>query len=93
MQVFRGSFEHKKKGTDRIPGFGRGSLSELEIAQCTDWTPSDILDRGLRMLEFIEKRWDATLDDMNSKRRLLKLEFVKSANDPILCPSQFATTQ
>jgi Protein of unknown function (DUF1524) len=43
----RRSFKEKKKGTKNIPGFSKGSFSELSIAQYEDWTPNDILSRGL----------------------------------------------
>ena len=72
----RRSFKDKKKGTETIPGFSKGSFSELNIAQCKDWTPADILDRGLEMLAFIEKRWEVDLGDDEQKTELLKLEFL-----------------
>ncbi len=74
----RSAFKKKKAGTDKTPGFSKGSFSELEIAEYPDWTPSEILDRGLKMLTFIEKRWDILLGDEDTKKRLLKLEFVKT---------------
>ena len=57
----RKSFAGKKQGTDRIPGFSQGSFSELEIAQHPDWTPSTILQRGIRMLHFVEEHWNVQL--------------------------------
>jgi hypothetical protein len=52
----RRSFEEKKQGTKNIPGFSQGLFSELSIAQRDDWTPQDIIERGLEMLRFIETR-------------------------------------
>ncbi len=73
----RRSFKDKKAGTDTIAGFCQGSYSELQIAQCEDWTPREILDRGLRLLAFIEKAWGVQLGDRGEKVKLLKLEFVE----------------
>ncbi|MEX0611485.1 MAG: DUF262 domain-containing HNH endonuclease family protein [Pirellulales bacterium] len=76
----RRSFKDKKKGTPRIPGFSQGSFSELKIAQCKDWTPRDILDRGLELLAFIEKRWEVDLGTEKDKIGLLKLDCLKRIN-------------
>lgn len=73
----RSSFEAKKKGTDKIPGFSQGSFSELRIAQSADWTAKEILNRGVELLEFIENRWQVNLGDRATKIKLLKLELIK----------------
>jgi hypothetical protein len=70
------SFKDKKKGTKTIPGFSQGSFSELKIAQCGDWDPSHILDRGLELLSFIERRWEVNFAD-DAKNKLLKLDFLQ----------------
>lgn len=72
----RRSFKQKKKGTDKIPGFSQGSFSELEIAQCADWTAAEILDRGLKLLNFIEERWKVDLEDDEQRTALLRLDFL-----------------
>lgn len=73
----RSSFGAKKKGTDKIPGFSQGSFSELRIAQSEDWNAKAILDRGIELLEFIEKRWQVKLGDRATKVQLLKLGFLE----------------
>ncbi|RYD84492.1 MAG: DUF1524 domain-containing protein [Verrucomicrobiaceae bacterium] len=73
----RSSFDKKKKGTDKIPGFSQGSFSELRIAQNADWTPKEILEGGIKLLEFIENQWSVTLGDRAKKIGLLKLGFVE----------------
>lgn len=73
----RRSFKDKKAGSDTIAGFSQGSFSELRIAQCDDWTPKEILRRGLELLEFIEKEWEVSLGDRDAKVGLLKLGFVE----------------
>lgn len=57
-------------------GFRYGSYSENEISKFTEWTPKNILERGLRLLEFAEKRWDIPLGDNISKIKILNLDFL-----------------
>lgn len=72
----RKSFAAKKQGTDGIPGFSQGSFSELEIAQYPDWTSSTILQRGMKMLHFVENHWDVQLGSDEEKKALLYLRFL-----------------
>jgi hypothetical protein len=48
-----------------------GSYSEQEVAQLKDWTPDQIKQRGLKLLEFMEKRWAIKLGDEAAKVELL----------------------
>jgi len=52
-------------------GYYNGSLSEIDVAQCSDWTPTEILDRGMKLLEFMEQRWGIELGDDDFKKKLL----------------------
>lgn len=65
-----------KKNNNNGVGYYNGSLSENEIAQKDDWLVSDILKRGLSLLEFLERRWSVELGDEEFKKRLLNLEFL-----------------
>jgi len=58
-------------------GYAYGSYAENEVAQIADWNPAEILERGKRMLEFMERRWNIKLGNDVAKRRLLGLEFVE----------------
>jgi Protein of unknown function DUF262/Protein of unknown function (DUF1524) len=69
-------FCDKKKGEDNCIGFSYGSLSENEIAQHSEWTAINIMERGLKLLYFIEKRWDIPLGSTEEKLKFLNLEFV-----------------
>jgi hypothetical protein len=69
-------FDKKKAGTATVPGFKQGSFSELEINNYKDWTPADVLERGLKILDLIERRWRTNLGDRDSKVKLLKLDFL-----------------
>jgi uncharacterized protein with ParB-like and HNH nuclease domain len=75
------SFQEKKKRINSKGlevGYFNGSYSEIEVNQYDSWTPAEILDRGIKMLQFMEDRWDIKLTDQNNKtyERLLQLEFV-----------------
>ena len=76
-------FEKKKNGTDkRTRGYYNGSYSEMEVARYKDWTPQTILERGMHLLDFMEKRWDFIISEneeekYNKKLELLGISFVK----------------
>lgn len=70
-------FNDKKGDESNKVGFRYGSYSENEIAMKESWTAQDILERGVRLLEFMEKRWDLSIGDRNKKIRMLGLEFVE----------------
>jgi len=54
-----------------------GSYSEIEVAQYDDWTPKVILERGLKMLAFMEKRWQFKLKDRAAQVKALGLSFLE----------------
>lgn len=58
-------------------GYYNGSVSENEVAQCIEWTPAQILMRGLELLNFMEQRWKIELGDSDFKRKLLHVSEVK----------------
>ena len=69
-------FEAKKKDIDSEgngKGYYNGSYSEIEVAQEPQWTEQEILRRGIKMLEFMEKRWNVSF---NNKESLLCLDFL-----------------
>lgn len=68
------AFAVKKRSADGTTGFFNGSYSEIAVAQAETWTPVTVLRRGLLMLEFLETRWQVSLGDLASKKRLLHLE-------------------
>jgi hypothetical protein len=69
-------FEDKKGGADTKVGFKYGSYSEIEVANYSDWTAREILERGLKLLIFMEKRWRINLGNSWDKIRILNIEFV-----------------
>lgn len=68
------SFDEKKEGKDR--GYKNGSHSEMQVAKNDEWTPVHILNRGLEMLDFMEKRWDFKFKSKRDKVDLLFLNFL-----------------
>ncbi len=58
-------------------GYRYGSFSENEITEYKDWTAISILDRGINLLEFVEKRWSIKIGDRTKKIEYLGLEFLE----------------
>lgn len=76
IKLQNSSFDNKKQGTDRERGYRNGSHSEMEVAQCKEWTPKEILKRGLKMLDFMEKRFDFKFPSEEYKIKFLGLDFL-----------------
>jgi uncharacterized protein with ParB-like and HNH nuclease domain len=68
-------FNDKKENDHGMVGFRYGSYSEIQVAGKADWTPSEILKRGLTLLEFMEKRWNIDLGEVDQKKKFLGLDF------------------
>ncbi len=62
-------------------GYANGSYSELEVAKASNWTPKKIKKRGLRLLKFMEERWDINLGSKKDKLELLHLKFSKKGKE------------
>lgn len=58
-------------------GYSDGSYSELEVAKEDNWLPENIEKRGLRLLKFMEERWNINLGPKEDKLELLHLDFSK----------------
>jgi uncharacterized protein DUF1524 len=70
-------FDDKKKQKNGSVGYYNGSYSENKVALRKDWTPESILDRGLKLLEFLEIRWKVKIGDREAKKELLFLDFME----------------
>lgn len=53
------------------PLLQNGSYTDKEIAMFLDWTDTNILLRGLKILTYIENRWNISIGNEQEKRRLL----------------------
>lgn len=79
-------FKYKKKHTNKQGdevGFFNGAYSEIEVASYDEWTPKEIYERGVKMLEFMEERWDIDFNDGwgedakgIDKGKLMRLNFI-----------------
>lgn len=70
-------FPEKVADDETKTGYRYGSYSEIEVSQLADWGPDEIAERGIRLLEFLERRWKLQLGDRSQKLRALGLEFLK----------------
>jgi uncharacterized protein with ParB-like and HNH nuclease domain len=57
-------------------GYRYGCYSENEVALRPEWSAKEIADRGIRLLEFLEKRWKLQIGDRKSKLHALGLDFM-----------------
>ena len=75
------SFDDKKHGLDRTRGYENGSHSEMQVAKCLEWTPEEILNRGLTMISFMEKRYDFVIPNKAERLKMLGLDFMIKDED------------
>ncbi len=66
-----------RDGTKARNGYADGSHSEIEVSRCETWGPNEILERGIRLIRFMEKRWDIRFADDQVREALL---FIGSNN-------------
>jgi len=71
-------FVDKVSNDSNTIGFRYGCYSENEITQFEKWTALEILKRGIRLLDFMEKRWNIKIGDLSGKIAFLDLGFVLS---------------
>ena len=62
-------------------GYSDGSHSEIDVSKYNEWTPETILQRGIQLLDFMERRWGLKFKDKRAKIDLLFLNFMLTKND------------
>jgi hypothetical protein len=62
-------------------GYSDGSHSEIEVSKYKAWTPKTILERGKKLLDFMERRWNIEFENEEAKIDLLFLNFMVKDND------------
>jgi hypothetical protein len=73
------SFEDKKhpkydaRGRRLRSGYSDGSHSEIEVSRQGSWGPDQIRDRGINLLEFMERRWEFQFRTDEERKSLLFL--------------------
>ena len=65
-------FEDKKKR-----GYSNGSHSEIEVSKETERNADKIYERGMKLLHFMEERWNFHFASENQMENLLHIGFVK----------------
>ncbi len=76
-------FALKKEPKGGRRGYAEGSYSEMEVSKFTDWTPQEILKRGLHLLTFMEERWGFKFPSEEFKIEVLGLKFLKEEREDI----------
>jgi hypothetical protein len=74
-------FDNKKRhplpnNPQEFRGYFNGSHSEIEVNANNDWTAKEILERGIKMLNFLERRWEVRVGNFDQKKKLLFLDFL-----------------
>ncbi len=67
-------------------GYSDGSHSEIEASKYDDWNPANIEKRGLRLLEFMEEKWNFSFENDQAKKALLFLNAEEDKKDRELTP-------
>ncbi|EIF6158339.1 DUF262 domain-containing protein [Clostridium perfringens] len=71
------SFDKKKSNINKEhTGYIDGSHSEIEVSMYEKWEAEQILDRGLKLINFMERRWNIKFEDDVSKKEFLFLNFM-----------------
>jgi uncharacterized protein DUF262/uncharacterized protein DUF1524 len=65
--------KHDATGNKIRNGYADGSHSEIEVAANANWGPTEVRERGLKLMQFLESRWRIRL---GSERERLKLLFL-----------------
>jgi hypothetical protein len=55
-------------------GYSDGSHSEIEVSRLDLWGPTEIKERGLKLIKFMEQRWDLHIKDDQEREKLLFLD-------------------
>lgn len=70
-------FDLKKAGIgDSVVGYMYGSYAENEVCKEEIWGPDQILARGIKLLAFMERRWEIKIGDQEMYKRMLGLSFL-----------------
>ncbi len=59
--------KYDSKGTKVRNGYSDGSHSEIEVAREDKWGPAEVHARGLRLLEFMEARWELNIPERDKE--------------------------
>ena len=63
--------KYNRDGSKLRNGYADGSHSEIEVSRCEDWGPEEIRERGIRLIKFMERRWDICFPDDQAREEML----------------------
>ena len=71
-------FPEKKSNKENTVGYKYGSYAEIELTEYDDWDAAAILDRGMKLVNFLFERWGikAGKGTKEDKQRFLGLYFL-----------------
>lgn len=76
-------FELKKNTSPkRNRAYCNGSNSEIEVSRKVNWNPTEIKERGLHLLTFMEERWGFKFDEALDRLDLLGIPFMAEERVP-----------
>lgn len=70
-------FDNKISTNKTKVGYKYGCYSENEVTEYQQWTESEILHRGLHLVNFMEDRWKIKIGSEQEKIKFLGLDFLK----------------
>ncbi|MEJ6486312.1 DUF262 domain-containing protein [Nostoc punctiforme UO1] len=62
-------------------GYRYGCYAENEVCGYAEWNPQAIVNRGLKLINFMEERWKIPIDDQSKRLFLLGLEELKETDN------------
>jgi len=73
LSISKNSSLGKRCFKEKKDRYKNGSYSEIEVAQFENWTPKEIYERGLKLLDFMSERWAIEIS-IDEKHKLLNIE-------------------
>ncbi len=72
-------FPEKKFNSQNSVGYKYGTYAEIELTDYEDWGANEILDRGIKLLNFLNRRWGIKIGTgrKSDKKDFLGLSFLK----------------
>ncbi len=80
-QSINSSLQNDPFSEKKERGYVNGSHSEIEVSKETDWDADHIYDRGMKLLRFMEKRWDFQFESEDQMDELLHIAFVNDGRE------------
>jgi len=73
LSVSKNASLGKKCFDEKKERYKNGSYSEIEIAQYEKWSPKEIYERGIKLLDFLSERWELEIS-LEEKENLLNIK-------------------